>query len=235
MHNHAVAGAAPMGGDLLCPLVRAVGGMRPTDIEVVIGHGAADLIEVRKHVGHALLDAVQRRDLVEGPVRPAFAARTIVSKYVDEQCIVQHVHVLEGIHETADLNIGVLGESRKGLHQPRRYAFLIRGQGIPRRDFLRPLGKLTVLRNDAELLLPRECLLAQLVPARIELAAVLLDPFLADRMGRMGRAIREIHEKRLVRRHCLLFAHIGDGLRREVLAEMIIRVIRRRHRRGSFK
>ena len=94
MHEHAVARAAPMRGNLLCPLVRAVGGVRPTDVEVVVGHRATDFVEVRKYVGHALLDIVQCSQLVEGPVRPPFAARTIVTQYVDEQRVVQHVHLL---------------------------------------------------------------------------------------------------------------------------------------------
>ena len=58
--------------------------------------------------------------------------------------------------------------------------------------------------NDAELLLPREGLLAQLVPAAVELALVFVDPFLRRVVRGVRRAGGEVHEERLVRRERLL-------------------------------
>ena len=43
--DRAVAGAAPVGGDLLGPLVGRVHGVRPADRVVVVGVGAAELVD----------------------------------------------------------------------------------------------------------------------------------------------------------------------------------------------
>ena len=70
-----------------------------------------------------------------------------------------------------------------------------------------------VLGDDAEFLLPREHLLAVGVPAVVELALVLVGPFLGHLVGRMVGAGREVEEERLVGRD--LF-EVGDELDRLV-------------------
>src|SRR5512140_738147 len=83
------------------------------------------------------------------------------------------------------------------------------------------LSELAVLRDDAELFLPGERLLAQLVPALIEFALVLVRPLLGHMMRRMGRARREVDEERLVGRECFLLSDPGDRLVGHVLHEMV--------------
>ena len=93
-----------------------------------------------------------------------------------------------------------------------------------------------VLRDDAELLLPREGLLAQLVPALVELALVLVRPFLRDVVRRVGRARREVDEERLVGDERLLLADPADRLVGHVLHEVIALFGRLLHfdRRGAL-
>ena len=92
---------------------------------------------------------------------------------------------------------------------------------VPGRNLVGPLGQLGIGRDDAELLLAREDLLAQLVPALIELALVLVDPLLRHVVRRVAGARREVHEERLVGHQRLLLAHPLDRLVRHVLGEVI--------------
>ena len=71
--------------------------------------------------------------------------------------------------------------------------------------------------NHPELLLPREDLFAQLVPALIELALVLVGPSFGHVVRRMAGARREVHEERLVGHQRLLLARPFDRLVRQVL------------------
>src|SRR5208283_1519668 len=76
-------------------------------------------------------------------------------------------------------------------------------------------------RDNAQFLLACEGLFAQLVPALIELALVLVRPFLRDVMRSVGRARREVCEERLVGNERLLLANPVDGLVRHVLHQVI--------------
>ena len=82
-------------------------------------------------------------------------------------------------------------------------------------------GELAIGGNDAELLLPREGLFAQLVPAVVELALVLVGPFLGHVMRRVGGAGREVDEERLVGDQRLLLADPGDRLVGHVFHEVV--------------
>ena len=97
-------------------------------------------------------------------------------------------------------------------------------------------GQLGVSGNHAQLLLSGEGLLAQLVPALIELALVLVDPFLRHVVRRVAGAGREIHEERLVGHQRLLLAHPLDRLVRHVLGEVValLRSLLRLDRRRAF-
>ena len=95
-------------------------------------------------------------------------------------------------------------------------------------------GELAVLRDDTELLLPGESLLAQLVPALVELALVLIRPFLRHVVRGMRCAGREVSEERLVGHEGLLLANpldrFGGHVVREVIALFgrLVRLDRRR-------
>jgi len=75
--------------------------------------------------------------------------------------------------------------------------------------------------NDAELLLLLEDDLAVLVPPHVELALVLVGPFLCDVVGRMARGERQEREPRLVGGDGLVIREEGDRLIDDVLGEVI--------------
>ena len=81
--------------------------------------------------------------------------------------------------------------------------------------------------NDAELLLPGQRLLAELVPALVELALVLGDPLLRHVVRSVRGARGEVDEERLVRRE--RFHGLGplDRLVGHVGHEVVVRILRR--------
>ena len=82
-------------------------------------------------------------------------------------------------------------------------------------------------RNPAELLLAREHALAIGVPAVVELALVLVGPLLADLVRPVRRAGRPVHEERLVGREGAVLAQPVDAALRQVLAQVVLLVVRR--------
>ena len=81
--------------------------------------------------------------------------------------------------------------------------------------------ELRIGRDHAELLLAREDPLALGVPAVVELAGVLVRPFLRDVVRRVRRTRREVHEERLVGHQRLLLAHPLDRLVGHVAHEVV--------------
>ena len=132
--------------------------------------------------------------------------------------------------------VGVLQESRVDLHLAAQHGLESFRHVVPRRDFFVALGELAILRDDAQLLLPRKGLFAQLVPALVELALVLVRPLLRDVVRRVGRARREVDEERLVGDERLLLPDPADGLVGHVLHEVIALFGRLLHfdRRGAL-
>ena len=133
------------------------------------------------------------------PLQRALGRRTVVADDVVDQRIVEDAEILERVDQAADVMVGLLEESRVDLHLPRQHRLEIVGHVVPGRDLGVARGELGVLRNDAQLLLPCEDLFAQLVPAAVELAFVLVRPLLGNVMRRVGRAGSEVHEERLIR------------------------------------
>jgi hypothetical protein len=91
---------------------------------------------------------------------------------------------------------------------------LLLGVGIQRRQ-------LGALREDPELLLPREDQLAIGLVAHVEAAFVLLDPLLRRVVRRVRRAGAEVHEERLLRRDHLRVLDELDRLVGEVRRQVV--------------
>src|SRR5688572_29710422 len=117
--------------------------------------------------------------------------------------------------------VDVFHVARIHLHLAAEHRLERLGHVVPRRNFLVARGELAVRRDDAELLLPGERFLAQLVPAGIELALVLVSPSLRDVMWCVRRAGREIDEDWLVRAQGLLLTDPANGLVGHVLHEVV--------------
>ena len=117
--------------------------------------------------------------------------------------------------------VGVLGEAGEDFHQPALEWLFLFGNRIPRSHRCGARRELGVLRNPALGLGAGEDAFAILVPAVVELALVLVRPFLHHLMRPVRCARRPIHEERLVRRVGLLFAQPLDGVRRDVIGQVI--------------
>ena len=115
----------------------------------------------------------------------------------------------------------MFGETGEDFHQAALEGFFVLGNGIPRSHRFRARRELGVLRNPAFRLGAGESAFAILVPTVVELALVLVRPFLHDLVRAVRCAGCPIHEKRFVRRVGLLFAQPGDGVRCDVIGEVI--------------
>ena len=122
--------------------------------------------------------AVEHEQLVERAGRAALGTRAVVADDVVHDRVVEHFQLLERVDQPADVMVGVLHEPGVDLHLAREHRLEIIGHVDPRGDLFVAGGELGVGRNDAELLLARERLLAHPVPTLVELALVLVGPLL---------------------------------------------------------
>ena len=151
----------------------------------------------------------------------AFGRGAVVADDHVDQRVVQDAEVLERVDQPPDMMVGVLQEAGIDLHLAGEDRLHLRRDRVPGRDLGMAHGELAVLRDDAELLLAGEGLLAQLVPALVELALVLVGPFLRHVVRCVGRARREVGEEGLVRHQRLLLADPLDRLGGQVVVEVI--------------
>ena len=170
VHDRAGAGAAPVRGDLLGPLVRRVHRVRPADRVVVVGRRGAEVVDPGRHElgGLQLGGAVEVDQLVEAAVEIALGGRAVVADDDVDQRVVEDLQVGERVDEPADVVVGVLEEPGVHLHLPGQHRLQLLRHLVPRRDLLVPRGQLRRLRHHAELLLAGEGLLPQGVPALVE-------------------------------------------------------------------
>ncbi len=225
--DHRVARPAQVTRHLLAPLERRVAGPRPggRDVRcrVVVAPGvdaavAVDQLELLLGVD---VDAVEERHLVERARRRPLEAGAVVAPDVEDQRVVEVAHLLDLVEQAADVPVGVVHEPGVDLHLPR--VELLRGvvERVPRVEEIGPLGEHRVLRDDPELLLPLEDLLADRVPALVELALVLVGPLLRDVVRRVGAAGRVVEEPRLLGILRADRVQPLDGLVREVVREVV--------------
>ena len=132
--------------------------------------------------------------------------------------------MLDRVQDPADVVVGLGKVAGVDLHHVGIELLLLGIERVPRRYPRAALGQLRVGRHDAQFLLPREGLLAHLVPALVELALVFRDPLLLRLMRGVRRARRVVEEERLVGRHGLLVADPLDGLVGDVVVEVVVRV-----------
>ena len=112
--------------------------------------------------------------------------------------------VFERINEPAGVPIDVLRKVGVVFHETRSDEFLVAGQLIPRLDPLGTACELGVSGHDTRLLLAFKCLLAQFVPALVELTFVPATETVGDLMRRVCGFIGNVSEERSVGRTGLL-------------------------------
>src|SRR5207244_9935119 len=115
----------------------------------------------------------------------------------------------------------MLGEACEDFHKAALEGLLRLRDGIPGRHGSGPRSKLGVLWNPALGLGTCESTLAVLVPAVVELALILVCPFLHDLMRPVRGAGSPVHQKWLVRRVSLLFAEPFDRILGNVVGKVI--------------
>ncbi len=120
----------------------------------------------------------------------------------------------------------MLDEAGIDLHQPALERALRLGDAAPCRHRFGARREDRVGRDPAELLLPGEHALAVGVPAVVELALVLVGPFLVDLVRPMPRARCPVQQEGLVGRECLVAAQPVDAALRQVFAQVVLRVVR---------
>ena len=81
--------------------------------------------------GTDLGDAVEVGHLVEHAVHAAFGAGAVVADVVDDQRVVELADVLDGLHDAADLVVGVRGEGGEHLHLPGEQPLLVGAAARP--------------------------------------------------------------------------------------------------------
>ena len=189
------------------------------------------LVERLELILQRLRRLVERAHGVEHAEPPAVGARAVVARDVDDQGVVQHAHVFDGLHDTADLVVGQLGKRREELLIADRDLFLVGGQRVPVRRNVGLGRELGVLRDDAKFLLAGQNLLAVLVPAHVELALVLVPP----RFGELNRIMhalgRVVDKERLVGIQGLLCLDPLDRTIGEIGLIVVVRILRRRGER----
>ena len=209
-------------------LERRVERHRPAVGVVVVGLGAAELVEQREVLLHRVRDAVGDVVLVHRPVRAALSARAVVGDQQDQR-VLALLGLLQIVQQPPDLVIGVRHEPGINLRHPAEQPLLVGRQRVPRPGHVQRRERLPVRsglvgdrvdrrelgigRDDPQLLLAGERLLADRLVAHVELALELRDPLLRHLVRRMAGAGRVVEEERLLRRD-----HLGvlDELERLV-------------------
>ena len=129
--------------------------------------------------------------------------------------------VLEKVEQAADVVVGVLQEPGKDLHHAGVELLLLGRERVPLGHVGVVAGEFGVRRDDAQLFLAGKGLLAIGLPAIVELALVLVGPFLAHVMRRVHGPGAEVHEEGLVGRHLFGVGDEADGLVHQVLGDVI--------------
>ena len=162
LDNRAVARAAPVRCHLLRPLIGRVHRVRPADSVVVVGIRAAKLVKPgakelwRFERGHS----VEIQHFVERAVQRALGRCAVIADDQINERVVQDVQFLQAIQQAPNVVVRVLHETRVDFHLPTQHGLERLGHLVPRWDFLVACGELAFRRDDSELQLASEGLLA---------------------------------------------------------------------------
>ena len=173
-------------------------------------------------------DAVEVGHLVEEAVHAAFGARAVVADDVEDRACCPAGPCPRWPGPAGRPRGRRTRRSRRRLPSGGRRASSRRRVSLSQSLIAAGLGASLVSGgDDAELLLPGQRLLAELVPALVELALVLGDPLLRHVVRSVRGARGEVDEERLVRRE--RFHGLGpvDRLVGHVGHEVVVRILRR--------
>ena len=174
--------------------------------------GVVEVLELGLHRDH---HTIEHGDLVGRAHERALGGGSVVAADVDDERVLEPPHVLDRLDDPANLVVGVHEVGGVHVHLAEEHLPLVRVELLPLlQQVLRPGGELRALRDDAELLLVREDLVAKLVPSLVEelQLAGLLDPLRRGVVGRVRPARRVVDEEGLVGRERVHLVHVADGL-----------------------
>src|SRR5436190_10195546 len=189
-------------------------------VESAVSFDCFQLLVARKR------NAVQGRHFIKRPSLRAFHARAVVPKDIKNERIIGETHILNRLHNASHGMVGVFLVTGIDFHLTRIHFFYFRRYAVPGWEHRITRSKLGSRRNNAELLLPCERLLAQLVPTLIEFALVFIAPFLRHLVWRMSRTRREIEKERLVRGLRFLITNPGDRMFSDRVIEIKVLLLR---------
>ena len=203
----------------------------------VVHLGTAQLLNAAKlvHGGHVLLDGVGNAVLGQQLADRAgltLGTRAVVAEHIEDEGVVAEAHLVQLGDHPSGLEVGMLGEAGEHLHEPLLEGSLAIGDAVPAGQGVRARRQLGVLWNPTQRLLAGEDLLAQHVPALVELGFVLVGPFGEDVVRPMGCARCPVHQEGLVWRVGLVFVQPGDGVVGQVGGQVILGIVRRLDRVG---
>ncbi len=164
-----------------------VGGVRPAPGVMRIGRRIAPLGDVLQVLGQGVGNVVEEQILVEGAVRAAFGRGAVVGDE-DDQRVVELVHHLEEGDQLADVVIHIGKVRGVNFHLVGVNVLLLLVQRLPRLHVRIGRRELRFRGADAHLDLVLQGFLAVIIPAGVELALVLGDPFLGGVVRSMASA-----------------------------------------------
>ena len=185
------------------------------------------LVQARQQVFDLLNHLIEIGHLVVHADKAALCAGAIVTRDVDDERVVQLADILHGVHEPANVHVGVLHEAGEDFSLPRKQLAVVFRKISPGTEVLRAVSQLGALRDDAHLFLIGHRLGPDLIPALVELAFVLVGPLLGDVVRRVHRTRCKVHKEGLVGRHGLLRLHPANRLVRHVIGKVITLHMRR--------
>ena len=205
---------------LLVPLQRRIARLRPAPRIVGRGARTANLVQPPLRLREILRQRLKQPRRVRKALRTALLRRPVVGCQNDQR-VRKPPRLFEIGQQPPHLRIGVFQEAGERLLQRA-------GEGARFRRHLRPglhagvaRRELRARRNHPQLQLPREPLLADRIPARVELAPVPLDVLRRRLVRRVRRARREIQEERLPRIDRLLVPQKAHRPVRQILRQVI--------------
>src|SRR4029077_19647702 len=158
---------------------------------------AQDIVELQLGLnGH--IDALNRGEIERCADSRAFGTRAIVPTNIDDQRVIEFAQVFNGLDHPANLMIRVGGVGTEYFRLVGVHLLLSRIERVPLRQEIRPGSELGIRRNNTELLLVSKNLIAHCVPAHVEFAFHLRDPFRSWMMRRMRTTWHIVEEKRLL-------------------------------------
>ncbi len=151
--------------------------------ETAIGPDVAQALD---RVGRGgLFESAEPGELVQASLWAPLLAGAVVRAQDDDR-VVEPADLGQIMRQPADLAVGMVEESRVRGLKLNEECFLVLGQAVPRPDPVVPRRELSLPGHDAELLLPGETTVANLVPSLLEERNVFVEISLRDLVRRMA-------------------------------------------------